>query len=815
LNARHIAIGCKGTNAHGKKLLKFLNSSSNIILNDPSTPTFTHTAIPCSDALDYALATPKASRLITNCVVGKDIGSDHLPLEISFKDKDNIQLKGDTNVNTQPPLNVAKTNWEQFAKNIKDAIVNNNILWPLPTIASSEDLDSFTAEISTLIKNEIETNTPRHRPADKERPRLPPLALALINSRRLLKKEHAQHPTDENRTKINELNKAIKRIIKTTKKNMEFERAKILKQGPRDPRFWYTVKNLLYPRSSQIHPILVDGHFVEDPHEKLDIFKQLFSKVLIDNDDDPPNTHVQCYVNNRAETLSEKHEPNAQGTELLKEITLGEMTAAVRKTKNKKAPGPDLITYEHIKHLPPEAVSIILTIFNAAIKLHHFPNKFKECLVTLIPKPGKDPTSPLAYRPITLAPCISKIFERIINERLLQFALKHQILKTHQTAFLPTKGTDDNIIRALQAIVNNFNDNKYTLLITTDIEKAFDKAWHAGILDNLSTHVPTNYLLLIKSFLKNRQLKFKLEGAISDWHLIPTRGMPQGSPLSPLLFNIIMSTAPAPNTHNVQTYNYADDVFLTSAAITPNLAWRQIKEHLSNFITWCNNNKLTIQPAKTQAIFFTRRRSIPPSNFPTMIINNTTITRSNTVKVLGLTLDTHLTLTKHITNIANKSAPIVQNIRQLMTNNTIIPSYVAILLYKTLIRTKITYGAPALNLIKPTSWRPLKSLENRALRAAFRTGIRTPVKTMIEKARINQIDQHYQLTAAKTLFRLLENKNKEIIKTMFSTRGMYRPPDVLQRAYTVPPLDGTYNKMPLIERNKAKKGIEKTLYDET
>ena len=86
---------------------------------------------------------------------------------------------------------------------------------------------------------------------------------------------------------------------------------------------------------------------------------------------------------------------------------------------------------------------------------------------------------------------------------------------------------------------------------------------------------------------------------------------------------------------------------------------------------------------------------------------------------------------------------------------------------------------------------------------------------MLEKARINQIDQHYQLTAAKTLFRLLENKNKEIIKTMFSTRGMYRPPDVLQRAYTVPPLDGTYNKMPLIERNKAKKGIEKTLYDET
>lgn len=792
LNARHLDIGCKGTNLHGKAFLRYLNTNNNVILNNTNIPTFAHCAHNFTDTLDYALATPSIVPKIKQCIIDKDIGSDHLPLAVQI---DNGHRKYKPPAANSLHQNVKLTNWQLYYSELEELIKADSILWPLKNLATHNDTNGYIEKLVQLIQLAINKSTPRHRSTGFSNPRLPPIALALIKNRRNLKRDHLLNPTDQKRKEINELNKAIKSIIKETKQEIETNKASILRQGPKHPKFWTLIKNYLNPVTLNNNPLIVGNHYAGEPHSKLDIFRELYQEILIDKDITNFSDSQQQHMHYRASNLKfEEPQLDQQPHPLLAPVTDNELRTVLAKTQNNKAPGPDTIRYEHIKKAPPITISILTHIYSAIMKQAYFPSHFKTCHVTLIPKPGKDPTQPASYRPITLSPILSKLLEKIIHDRLLKASLSKDIIKPHQTAFLPKRGTENNILRVLQHTSNNFNKNRLTLVVSTDLKQAFDRAWHAGLIDTLGSYTPHNFLLLIRSFLNNRKLFFKIDNTLSSWSLTPNRGMPQGSPLSPLLFNIIMSTAPVINTHNIGTYNYADDTFFTSTALTPRLAWSQIERHVLNFIDWNNKNKLTIQPDKTTIQYLTRRRATPNNLFPKITIQNNVIPRSQSIKILGLTIDPHLTFRQHIKNITNGSHSIINSIRKLMSNYRIIPSYVAILLYKCLIRTKFTYGAPALINIKPTSWRSFETLEHRALRAAYRTGIRTRLTTLYSKSKLTPIKEYYTTISKNTISRIINNENIGLLDIMFRTQP------ITGKTFTNPPLDTAFDRFPYQEK---------------
>jgi hypothetical protein len=90
----------------------------------------------------------------------------------------------------------------------------------------------------------------------------------------------------------------------------------------------------------------------------------------------------------------------------------------IKNLRMKKAPGYNLITSKLLKKMPRKAIVFLTSLFNAILRTSHFPDLWKASQIIMIPKPGKDPKLVTSYRPISLLPAISKVFEKILSSRI-------------------------------------------------------------------------------------------------------------------------------------------------------------------------------------------------------------------------------------------------------------------------------------------------------------------------------------------------------------------------------------------------------------
>ena len=156
-------------------------------------------------------------------------------------------------------------------------------------------------------------------------------------------------------------------------------------------------------------------------------------------------------------------------------LTLRELEEALKKMKQKKAPGPDGITNEMLKHLGPGAKRTLLRIYNQSWSTGTVPTIWKEAVIRPIPKKGKDKRDPSSYRPISLLSCVGKLLERIINKRLIWHLESNSVLASTQTGYRQFRSTEDQLALLTQEIEDAFQEKKKVLAVFFDLSKAFDK----------------------------------------------------------------------------------------------------------------------------------------------------------------------------------------------------------------------------------------------------------------------------------------------------------------------------------------------------
>jgi hypothetical protein len=212
--------------------------------------------------------------------------------------------------------------------------------------------------------------------------------------------------------------------------------------------------------------------------------------------------------------------------------------------KLRKSCGINGIPNECIKYLPRRPLLHLIYLFNHCLRLSLFPKSSKETKIITLPKSGKDPKFPQNLLPISLLSTTGKLFEKVILKILQKHINERGLLNASQFGFRARHSKTLQFMRLTDQVTFNFNNKMSTAAVFLDIEKAIDTTWHSGLIQKLyKLKFSGSLIKLIGSFLSQRKFRFSVEGEMSTPRVIQA-GVPQGSVLSPNLFNMYINDAP-------------------------------------------------------------------------------------------------------------------------------------------------------------------------------------------------------------------------------------------------------------------------------
>ena len=294
------------------------------------------------------------------------------------------------------------------------------------------------------------------------------------------------------------------------------------------------------------------------------------------------------------------------------------------------------------------------------------------------------------YRPIWILPILSKIFEKLVHKRLVNYLGKYKLLIKHQYSFQKGKSTEHAILDLHKDIVEAIEKKEKACAIFLNFAKAFDTVNHKILLKKLEYYgvrgVP---LIWFQSYLHNRQQCVKINQSTSDSKTI-TCGVPQGSILEPLLFliniNDIFLAAP-----KVSFHLFADDTCIFHSNKNYRKLEDEINTSLDNITNWLKANKLMINVKKSNLIVFKVGNSQSAGETINIYIENQILEPKDTAKYLGVYIDKRLSWDRHIEHInskLNRGIGILRKLRSYLQQDSLRT------IYNSFSKLYIEYGTP-------------------------------------------------------------------------------------------------------------------------
>ena len=317
----------------------------------------------------------------------------------------------------------------------------------------------------------------------------------------------------------------------------------------------------------------------------------------------------------------------------------------------------DFIPTSLIKSCSNVFSDIISTLANLSFTEGRFPAAFKRAIVTpLLKKPDLNKSDPANYRPISNLNNISKLLERLFLARFQPHVTSSPNFNPLQSAYRRFHSTETSLLNTFDQVYAAAGASKPTLLVSLDLSAAFDTIDHLTLLSRLETGfgVSGSALNWIRSYLVDRVQHVVVGQAKSGGTSLST-GVPQGSVLGPLLF----STFTSPVGHIISSMGihhqqYADDtqLFISLTSHDQHVSVACLERCLSRLNEWFCVNGLALNPDKSEAIWlstYQRSRTLPPHK--SVDVAGTRVQTTDTLKTLGVTLDSRLTFQHHVSSI--------------------------------------------------------------------------------------------------------------------------------------------------------------------
>lgn len=401
------------------------------------------------------------------------------------------------------------------------------------------------------------------------------------------------------------------------------------------------------------------------------------------------------------------------------------------------ASGIDGINSKTIKCIKNLIAPELTKCINKCLDLGVFPCSLKIAKVTPIFKSGSK-SDPSNYRPISVLPIISKVFEKILYNRLETFLDCKKILHDKQYGFRRKSNTLSATIDLTTKIKINIDKKHIAFGVFIDLKKAFDTVSHSKLLEKLN-HIGVTGVAhkILVSYLENRHQVTKIGECQSNSKPI-TYGVPQGSILGPLLFLIYINDINEIGLRGDITL-YADDTSLFYFGHSINTIVSEAQNDLNLLHKWFQYNLLTINISKTNYIIF-KAKNKKITDFEPLHINSQQIKRSHCEKYLGLLLDESLSWTNHIEKIKSKLSTITGTLRGMAP---CFPYKIRHLIYNSLIKPHIDYLIEIWGSAAKTNLNPVQRIQNKVIKVLFNYKYLTESKKIYKETKLLNITQSY------------------------------------------------------------------------
>ncbi|GFT35244.1 probable RNA-directed DNA polymerase from transposon X-element [Trichonephila clavipes] len=409
-------------------------------------------------------------------------------------------------------------------------ILANPDNFDLPKANSTQEIDSQVSNLTTEILN---VHSSAFRPFyHSEQPYVQGELKELIKDRNKARKTWQQSRHPQHKTELNRLQNIIKRKIYHYRQQAWEDNLSTL--NAEDNSLWGIAK-AFRKKTSPISALNgPTGIALSDTNKTEIIAHSLESQFQLNDIHNPHKDEVITSV------VDAYLDSNINNTDTIPPTLPSEIIQIIKKIKIKKCPGRDGITNKMIKKLPKLTIFKITNIVNNMLTFRYFPKSWKTAVVVPILKPGKNSALAESYRPISLLPVLSKLAEKVILARLKDHLERESILIPEQHGFRPRLFTSHQLLRVVEFIKEGNNKDEYTAAVFLDIQKAFDRVWHTGLLFKLITYKIPPPLIFLKSYISDRSFTVKINRTYSQLIKI-SAGVAQGSILAPTLFNLYVN----------------------------------------------------------------------------------------------------------------------------------------------------------------------------------------------------------------------------------------------------------------------------------
>ena len=392
---------------------------------------------------------------------------------------------------------------------------------------------------------------------------------------------------------------------------------------------------------------------------------------------------------------------------------------------------------------------IICHLINLFVQQGYFPDNLKLGCITPIFKNG-DKKKIKNYRPVCSLSPLSKIIEKVINNRMVDFLDDHEIISKTQFGFRKKMGTETALMNYIDHLQNELNNSKYAVSVFMDLSKAFDVIDHK-ILETKLIHYGFRgkFLEFLLNFIRDRKYFVHINGKNSETKMVNI-GVPQGSTLGPLFFLIYINDM---INCSILLFlsQFADDSTITYSSLCLEYTLMKIELEFKKVLEWLAANKLIINLDKTHVMLFTNRTRPQAIS---LNINGHSINEISETKFLGVMLDNKLSWDVHIKYIAKKISKSVSILRMLKHT---FPSSALKTIYHSLIYPYYNYCNIIWGCATSTHLEPIILLQKKCIRIISKAGFFEHTESLFSNHKVLTVNKIYDYNCSKFMFQCYNN----------------------------------------------------------